>query len=64
MNHLNKMQLLSAWVTVIGGFIAVYVYLDNKRDDQNKKDIILMEKQIKALELANQLHLAKSNGIM
>ena len=64
MNELNKMQLLSAWVTVIGAFVAVYVYLDNKRDEQYKKDILLMEKQIKELELANQLHLAKSNGII
>jgi len=61
---LNRMQLLSAAVTIAGGFIAVYVYFDNKKHRENKAEILQLEKQVKELELANQVHLAKGNGIM
>ena len=32
MNQLNRMQLLSAWVTVLGAAVAIYFYFDNKRE--------------------------------
>jgi Tfp pilus assembly protein PilN len=64
MKELNKMQLISAWVTVAGALVAVYVYFDNKRDKEQKQEILGLEKQIKELELANQVHLAKHNGLM
>lgn len=64
MNQLNRMQLISAWVTVIGAVVAVYVYFDNKRDEKVKADLLVLEKQIKELELANQIHQAKHNGLI
>lgn len=64
MKILSKMQLLSAFVTVAGGLIAVYIYFDNKKHRQNKAEMLELERQIKELELANQIHLAKGNGLM
>lgn len=64
MKTLNRMQLISAWVTVAGALIAVYVYFDNKKHKTSKEEILKLEKQIKELELANQLHLAKGNGLI
>jgi len=61
---LNRMQLLSALVTVAGALVAVYVYFDNKKHRENKAEMLKLEKQIKELELANQVHLAKGNGIL
>jgi len=58
------MQLLSALVTVAGALVAVYVYFDNKKHRENKAEMLKLEKQIKELELANQVHLAKGNGIL
>jgi len=63
MKELNKMQLISTVVTVLGAIVAIYVYVDSKRDGQQKEDILVLEKQVKELELANQLHLAKHNGL-
>jgi len=63
MKELNKMQLISTVVTVLGAIVAIYVYVDSKRDGQQKADILVLEKQVKELELANQLHLAKHNGL-
>jgi len=57
------MQLISTVVTVLGAIVAIYVYVDSKRDGQQKEDILVLEKQVKELELANQLHLAKHNGL-
>lgn len=64
MKMLNRMQLLSALVTVAGALVAVYVYFDNKKHRENKAEMLKLEKQIKELELANQVHLAKGNGIL
>jgi hypothetical protein len=64
MNQLNKMQLLSAWVTVLGAAAAIYFYFDNKRDKKQRDELLQLEKQIKELEFANQVHLAKHNGVL
>jgi hypothetical protein len=58
------MQLLSALVTVAGALVAVYVYFDNKKHRESKAEMLELERQIKELELANQVHLAKHNGLV
>tara|TARA_R110000868_G_scaffold317256_1_gene578056 strand:+ start:681 stop:875 length:195 start_codon:yes stop_codon:yes gene_type:complete len=64
MKELNKLQLISTVVTVLGAFVAIYVYIDSKQGSKQKADILVLEKQVKELELANQLHLARHNGLM
>jgi len=63
-SHHKNVQYLAALITIIGGAFAIYMYFDNRRDKKTQSDVAELDRQIKELEHANQLHLAKKNGII